>query len=1045
MIATSVADVAGAVLGGTILALLLGLWLRAVLRSASANGILAPVLVGFGLRLALMLVIHGVSLLRHEGGLMFLDDHTYLNVGMHLAEPWRRGAIIDPSAYNYAGTPMFGYQALMGGVFVLVDDILAGKLVNVLASTTAVLFAARLAGRIWGEQTTRRTAWIAALLPGMVWWAVPLMKEAVSAMLLTGCLLALLSIGRRGALSMVFAIGAALVITRPVAAVAMAVGSAGVGFVMLIRHRAEVDLRRFALRALAAVGLALIAVIVYAHGQLGGLVDTYSSTIDSMIGRYRQSGIDLVPVSVLKSLAAPYPWTFDRATHNWDMGLYPGMWAWYALYPLAALTLLRHRRRPEVVLLLVVILTYLTVNAFTSGYVFRQRSSIEPLLVVLAVGTLSSWRALGRAAMGAWAVVIVFAALQSHGDPVTIGAIAVLVGVTWQITRRLPDTPLAVTTPEPLRAALRAASAPQRWPRGVVRRLREAAPTFAEPGSSARHRSLIAGSLVLAVVLSAFVLPRISASGAPVGVFDTDLTKGVSPRAARTDGTVVRTLYGYVISAESGGSATIRLPLGDDVDGERVRLNLWAYGGGDVSTKVELLRARRVLDVVGRPGRWIGRPFDITDAIRGDAAHVRLRVTATNTGVTPALFLDKVQVVRARDDVRPRASTVLVTIWLAALALVAVVAARGRGRHLLLPVAVGVLAAVSWPDLLDAAYLPLPGPLGSLWDAARSGAWLGLDHGPVWGSFGAQPALAGQALHLLEPIVGSGAAGARTAGLLLAEAALGAVWWAGARVAGAWGGVTAGVGLLLIDGFRVDALVAPNVATLLFAGALYLIALHRFFAAPGRRRFTWLAAATALAVLAEPTLAVGGVVVLVTAGLTRLAPKDRLMALGIAAVVLVVLLAPTRLTIAQQDHGNLFQDVRDRATAARQHEFAARRPKAVGMTEYIVGEHSLRAVAGGVVTGVHDAVDAVGERSESGVLGLAVLLALLAGGVYMLLLPRLRWLLAAPVLITAPVLFLADRGAVGADAAAAFWVPALLVSAGAMLSALATLVRERPA
>lgn len=457
MTVSTVERIAGVVLGAGLLAALLGSGVWILTRHARRAGVLAPVLWGLGIRLGAMLLVHGSSLLAGESGLMFLDDKTYFWEGTAIASAWRAGEVINPGSYEYAGTPMFGYQALLGVAFLLVGDIIAGKLVNVLASTGTVLCTALIAGKIWGDEARRRAAWLAALLPGLVWWSTPMMKEAVAGFLLAACLLALLNLGRPWALAwFVLALGA-LALTRTAAAAALLLAAAPVAGWLVVRNRHDFDVRRLLGGTFAAICLAGVPLLIFSRGDVVGLVQTYTSTIDSMIAAYRESGPLHVPVSVAQSFISPYPWVFDAGTRNWNMGLYPGMWTWYALYPLAGLAVLRYRRRPEVVLLVLIVAIYLALNAFTSGYVFRQRSTIEPIIVLLAIGGLTSWRMGAMVAAGTWAFVALPAAAQS-GNPLTVLAILVGSGCAALLARRLPADAMNIQGRHAILPALRGAA-----------------------------------------------------------------------------------------------------------------------------------------------------------------------------------------------------------------------------------------------------------------------------------------------------------------------------------------------------------------------------------------------------------------------------------------------------------------------------------------------------------------------------------------------------------------------------------------------------------
>jgi hypothetical protein len=365
---------------------------------------------------------------------------------------------------------------------------------------------------------------------------------------------------------------------------------------------------------------------------------------------------------------------------------------------------------------------------------------------------------------------------------------------------------------------------------------------------------------------------------------------------------------------------------------------------------------------------------------------------------------------------------------------------------LILPVT--VLAAITWPSVRAEAYAPLSPALDSLWGAAREANLLSLDRGLLWGSFGSQSHLTGQLLQLTTPLIGDGAAGARAASLLLAVLALTAVWWAAGRVAGLAGSIIATTGLLLVDGFRDAALADPAAVSLVLTGALFVGALHRTLGNRDVASYSWLAAAAALAVLSEPLLFPGLAVVLLLVAALRMSPEHRMGALRAGVLVLVVLLVGNRLSVSHQADGDVFGDVAQRAAVAHSVESNLPSPSpgdSEGMTSYILGDHSPGVVVGGTLEGTYQAVASIAERRESRLMGLITLVMVLTGSAFILCVPVLRWLLIAPTAAAAPVLFLVNRGAEAAFNAAAFWLPALLVSAAVLLYALGRVLRPRSA
>ncbi len=442
-------------------------------RRARSADLLAPVVVGGLLRLGVMLIAHLGSVQLGDGGLMFLDDRTYFQRGELLAAAWRMGEVIDPAAYNYAGSYQFGYPALLGGVFTLVGhSILPAKLLNVLAGAATVLVVALLSRRLLGEASARRAAWAAALFPTLVWWSAPLMKEAVTTLLVVSVLLAASHLPKRSAAGMGTALLGALFLTRTGAAAAVALGAfAAIGVAAARSPRIGW------VQWVKAVGgfsvITFVALLGLSQGDLPALQLQYRSTIDSMIELYQGSNPLAVPLDSMKTLVTPLPWVFDVGTRNWDRGLYPGVWTLILVYPLAAVGVWRMRRKPELALLLVPLASSVVLNAFTSGFPFRQRSVVEPLILLLAVAGTKSYRQAAVLGAVVLAIVAPVALLQSR-SALTGAVIAVSAGALWLASRRLPATEMAgVEAPSALIASFRSGDQ-----RSGERRLRQALDDF---------------------------------------------------------------------------------------------------------------------------------------------------------------------------------------------------------------------------------------------------------------------------------------------------------------------------------------------------------------------------------------------------------------------------------------------------------------------------------------------------------------------------------------------------------------------------------------
>ena len=440
---------------------LLALGVRAITVSARRHLILTPVIVAFTLRVAVMATVHIASLVSGDGGTLFVDDITYLQTGRLLAEEWGAGRLADPSSVAYGGTNQFGFHLLTGFVFTLTGgSVFAVKLANVVLGTGTVLLTAVLAHHWFGAEARGRVAWLAAVLPGLVWWSAPMLKEGLTAFLLVATLVALTRATHPRWMFGCAALLGALALTRISAAGAVAIGITAGLSVAAIRDPRGVNWRALALWALTLGVVAVGAIAFLARGNPGAFLGQYENTVKSMVDLYRGSSFDLLGLDVFRTFVAPYPWVFTEATNNWDRGLYPGVWALYLLVPAIILGAWRLIRVPEGVLLLVLIAAYTLANAATTGFAFRQRGTIEPLLVLLVAYSGRSWRELARLGAVALVVVAISATVQSGSAVAGALILAAAVAVAW-ISARLPAKRLALETPHSLAALVGALSPPQ--------------------------------------------------------------------------------------------------------------------------------------------------------------------------------------------------------------------------------------------------------------------------------------------------------------------------------------------------------------------------------------------------------------------------------------------------------------------------------------------------------------------------------------------------------------------------------------------------------
>ena len=447
------ADLIAAALGWSVLIGAIAWVSLAVGRRAAAAGILVPLLVGLGLRLAVMALTHASSLSLGDHGIFYLDDETYRLRASTVAGFWRDGLLPDPARPDVVGSYQFGYELFLGVIFTLgTSSVLLGKLVNVVIGCVTIYVVARIAGQVLGERAKVRAAWIAALWPTMIWWSGTLMKESLAILLLALGILAAINLPRRGAVIGLAVLLPVLFLARGPAAIALMLGIA-VG-VAVAGRRAE---GRWLSRALVTFGAAtlcgvLAIVLVLSRGQPANLYSQYEVVIRNMIDLYQGNNPLRVPYDMVKSLGTPLPWVFDRATENWDRMLYPGVWLLLCALPLAVLGAWRLRKRPEAWLFLVTVATVLAINSFTSGFTFRQRSTLEPLILLLALAGTSSWQMATRWASAALGLTAVVAGVQSR-SPLLAGGLLVCAGMLFLVARRLPADPFEPPPESPMIAA----------------------------------------------------------------------------------------------------------------------------------------------------------------------------------------------------------------------------------------------------------------------------------------------------------------------------------------------------------------------------------------------------------------------------------------------------------------------------------------------------------------------------------------------------------------------------------------------------------------
>jgi hypothetical protein len=479
------AQVIAAVLGWSVLLLVVGVVCVATLRLARAHSLLAPLLVGFGLRLAVMLVAHVGSLSLGDNGLLVVDDQTYLNGGAIVSDLWRGGHTSGLTQPDVLGTYQFGYQLFLATLFTLgTTSILLGKLVNVLLGAITVVLVGLLGERLLGERAKLRAAWVAALAPSLVWWSAPLLKEAISTFLMVLGLLAITYLPRPRAVALFGAVLAMFLFLRAPAAFALGAGALVAVAVAGRRTEGKWLSRSLITVGAVAVGGALLLAAVVSRGNLASLYHQYDVVVHRMIHQYQGGNPLRIPYDAVKSLVTPLPWVFDRNTENWDRALFPGVWVLICALPLAGLGAWRLRSRPEIWALLGTAAAALGINSFTSGFVFRQRSMIEPIVLLLALAGTRSWQMAARTAAATLAVVAAGAGVQSR-SPLVVALILLAAAALALVSRRLPSEPFEPPPESPMVVGFREALASG----GAGRRIEPAGMARAAL-ASLRHRVL---------------------------------------------------------------------------------------------------------------------------------------------------------------------------------------------------------------------------------------------------------------------------------------------------------------------------------------------------------------------------------------------------------------------------------------------------------------------------------------------------------------------------------------------------------------------------
>lgn len=339
------------------------------------------------------------------------DATTYDIFGKSLLQSWQGDAYHSAryAGFIKSGAGAWGMLYVVAGVYQLIgENRFAIQLINasVGASTAVVVYyvAQTLFSNI---RVSRVAAVLVAFFPSLILWSSQALKDgliimalalgilatlrlmekitAVYVLVLTGCLLALLSLRFYIFYMMVAAV-------------------AGSFFLGMKTLNAQAFIQRFA--AIAVMGLAFtwFGVLRYAGMQFERYADlrviqmsrTDQANAGSGFGKdvdvgTTEGALTAIPVGLVYLLFAPFPW--DMATLRQSITL-PEMFIWWAAFPLLMLGLwyaLRHRLRqvsPIVIFTTMLTLAY-SVFQGNVGTAYRQRSQLLVFyFIFVAVGAV---------------------------------------------------------------------------------------------------------------------------------------------------------------------------------------------------------------------------------------------------------------------------------------------------------------------------------------------------------------------------------------------------------------------------------------------------------------------------------------------------------------------------------------------------------------------------------------------------------------------------------------------------------------------------------
>jgi|GEM_PF-193804 len=436
----------------------------------------AAFVTGLALRVITVLAVQGL-----HGNFLFLDDRGYDQIAWTLAQAWSGHTFPSPAGYAYAGTLSYLYYVLVAVVyFVFGHHWVVLKVVAALLSALSVPAAAAVGDTLGGPRLAVRAGWLAALYPTAVFWGATGLKDGpLTALLLAMAAIALrpLTMRRLAAATAIIAVG---FMSRPVLGI-VCLAMLVVPAVRLLRGRwpghgpaASAGTRTTVLFVGLPV-LVLVSVVLAAR---------YVHLLKSTLAGDGSLSLGNGPVAVsfspsatgmLRSLLGPFPWAFNPAAATVYRALYPGMIVWILLLPAVALGCWELIRRgswaAKGIVVSALAYLYLYAVVFQNQGFFRQRYTVEPLLLVVGLYAFARRPQLAQAwtALGA-CVVAVAALVQAKVFPAP--GLALLLLVVPALYFRGDFRPLAFAHDTARRLGARPGP-PVAWPRPLHRAVAE--------------------------------------------------------------------------------------------------------------------------------------------------------------------------------------------------------------------------------------------------------------------------------------------------------------------------------------------------------------------------------------------------------------------------------------------------------------------------------------------------------------------------------------------------------------------------------------------